>query len=61
MGIAYGEKKMFENQVGEYKKAIAINPKYAKAYKNLESIYREKGMKEEADKELSRYNNLVKH
>ena len=61
LGIAYGEKKMFEHQVGEYKKAIAINPKYAKAYKNLESTYRKKGMKEEADKELSRYNNLVKH
>ena len=60
LGIVYGEKKLFENQVNEYKKAISLNPNYVKAYKNLESIYREKGMKKEADKELLRYNELVK-
>jgi len=52
---------MIDKQVSEYRKAIAINPKYAKAYKNLESVYREKGMKEDADRELSNYNNLVRH
>ena len=60
LGIAYGEKKLFDNQINEYKKAIALNPNYVKAYKNLESIYREKGMKKEADKELLKYNELVK-
>lgn len=60
-GLRTVKKRMYEEQVREYKKAIAINPKYAKAYKNLESIYREKGMKEDADKELSKYNDLVKH
>ena len=51
---------MYENQISEYKKAIALNPGYAKAHKNLESIYRGKGMKEEADRELSMYHDLVK-
>lgn len=55
------KKKMYENQINEYKKAIVINPRYAKAHKNLESIYRGKGMKEDADRELSMYNELVKH
>jgi superkiller protein 3 len=60
LGIVYGEKRMFDEQIREYKKAIELNPRYAKAYKNLESSYRQMGMQKEADKELSKYNDLVR-
>jgi tetratricopeptide (TPR) repeat protein len=39
---------MFDEAISECKKAIALDPMYAKAYFNLGSAYGNKGMMEEA-------------
>jgi len=42
-GAAYDSKGMFDEAIAECKKAIAINPNYAKAHNNLAVVYYEQG------------------
>lgn len=42
-GIAYYDKKMYDEAITAYKKAIEISPKYADAHNNLAQAYYEKG------------------
>jgi len=39
LGIAYGNKKAYDQAIASYQKAIAINPKEDKAYYNMGSAY----------------------
>ncbi len=42
-GAAYGSKGLFDEEIAECKKAIAINPNYAEAHYNLAVAYYYKG------------------
>jgi len=55
-GGAYGNKRMFDDAIAEFKKAIEINPDYAKAYNSLGIIYGEKGMYNE---EIAEYKKAI--
>jgi tetratricopeptide (TPR) repeat protein len=47
-GAVYINKRMYDEAISECKKAIALDPNYAKAYFNLGSAYGNKGMIDEA-------------
>ena len=48
LGIAYSNKGMLDEAISECKKALTINPNFAKAHTNLGNAYGEKGMLDEA-------------
>ena len=52
LGDAYGKKGRLDEAISEYKKALAMNPRYTKAYNNLGVAYSDKGMLDEA---ISKY------
>jgi tetratricopeptide (TPR) repeat protein len=47
-GITYDSKGMLDESIGEYEKAVALNPNYAMAHNNLGVAYYYKGMLDEA-------------
>lgn len=53
-GIDYDNKKMFDESIAEFRKAIEINPNYAEAYHNLGLVYHHKAMFDEAIAELKK-------
>ena len=54
LGMAYGKKGMIDEEISEYKKAIAINPNHKNAHYNLGSAYYKKGMLNEAISEFKK-------
>ena len=48
LGQDFLGKKMYDEAIAAYQKAIEINPEYATAYSNLGLAYRKKGMNDEA-------------
>ena len=53
-GVDYGNKEMHDEAIAELKRAIEINPNYAKAHYNLGIAYGRKGMDDEAIAEYKR-------
>ena len=47
-GIAYYDKRMYDEAVAEFKKAIEVNPNLAEAHNSLGAAYANKGMLDEA-------------
>lgn len=47
-GVDYSNKRMRDDAITEFKKAIAFDPNYSAGYSNIGVIYLDKGMTEEA-------------
>jgi len=55
-GIAFGEKREYDQAISDFDKAIEINPRYITAYNNRGVIYRLKG---QYDKAISDFNKAI--
>jgi len=61
LGILYADQSVYPEAIAAYQKAIATDPEMAEAHYRLAQVYRRRGEKAQAEKELQLYEQTSKH